>query len=201
MTALIELIKQLRQESGAGVMECRAALEQSNNSYASALTILREKAAAEAAKRADREARQGMVEVYTHAQGRSGVMVEVNAETDFTGRSPLFRHFAHEVALQIAASAPLYVSEEDIPAEVLEQETQKASARAQAEGKPAAIAALIIEGQLRKFKDQSVLLRQVSIRDENTTVAQMLNQVSASVGEHILIRRFARWELELATQE
>jgi elongation factor Ts len=195
MTALIELIKQLRQESGAGVMECRAALEQSNHSYVQALDILREKAAAAAAKRAGREARQGTVEVYSHGQGRISVMVEVNTETDFAGKAQVFRDFAHEVALQIAAAAPLYVSEDEIPAEVLEQETQKAAAWARAEGKPEAVAARIVEGQLRKFKDETVLLRQVSIRDEKTTIAQRLSQVSASVGEHVLIRRFARWEL------
>ena len=196
MSTLIELIKNLRQESGAGVMECRAALEEANNNYAQAQEILREKAAAAAAKRCDHAARQGTVEVYSHDKGRISVMVEVNTETDFAGKAPVFRSFAHEVALQIAASAPRYVSEEDIPGEVLEQETQKAAAWARDEGKPETIAARIIEGQLRKFKDQIVLLRQVSIHDENMTIGQRLSQVSAAVGEHILIRRFARWELD-----
>jgi elongation factor Ts len=195
MTALIEQIKQLRRESGAGVMECRSALEQANHSYPEALEILNAKAAAAAALRANRETRQGTVEVYSHGQGRIGVMVEVNIETDFAARSAVFRNFAHEVALQIAAASPVYVCEEEIPPEALEEEARKATALARSEGKPEAAAAGIIEGQLRKFKDEKVLLRQASIRDDKTTVAELLSRVSASVGEHILIRRFARWEL------
>ena len=191
----IELIKQLREETGLGVMDCRMALEQAGASYAEALVILREKAAADAAKRAERPVSQGRVELYSHGGGRIGVMLEVNCETDFAARSAALRAFAHELALQIAAAAPRYVRDEEIPAEDLAQQAEKAAARARAEGKPEAIIPRIVEGYLKKFKDQTVLLRQVSIRDDQVTIAQMLNQAIAAVGENILIRRFIRWEV------
>ncbi len=191
----IELIKQLREETGLGVMDCRMALEQAGASYAEALVILREKAAADAAKRAERPVSQGRVELYSHGEGRIGVMLEVNCETDFAARSAALRAFAHELALQIAAAAPRYVRDEEIPAEDLNQQAEKAAARARAEGKPEAIVPRIVEGYLKKFKDQTVLLRQVSIRDDQVTIAQMLNQAIAAVGENIIIRRFIRWEV------
>ena len=195
MTTMIELIKKLRQETGAGVMDCRQALEQSNSYYEEALQILREKAAAKAADRAGRDAFQGAIELYSHGNGRIGVMVEVNCETDFAARSPVFREFTHELALHIAAAAPLWVGDTDIPADVLSEEAEKVEARVRAEGKPETLIPRIITGYLEKYKDQHVLLRQVSIRDENLTVAQMLANASASTGESIMIRRFARWEL------
>jgi elongation factor Ts len=196
MTIQMEMIKRLREESGAGVMDCRRAWEQANMEYAAALTLLHEKAAAEAAKRAGREASQGCIEVYTHAGGRIGVMVEINTETDFAARSQAFRSFAHEIALQIAAAAPLFVREEDIPAEVLAEEARQAAEKARSEGKPEAILPRIVSGLQNKKLDQEVLLRQAYIRDETLRVAQLLNQVSATVGEHIVIRRFVRWVLD-----
>jgi elongation factor Ts len=123
-------------------------------------------------------------------------MVEINSETDFAARSATLRTFAHEIALQVAAAAPRFVRDEDIPAEALEKETQEAAERALHTGKPQAIRERIVEGQLRKFRDENVLLRQVYIRDENLTVAQLLGQAIAQVGENIVIRRFTRWELE-----
>jgi elongation factor Ts len=196
MTAMIEMIKKLRAETGAGVMECRAALEQANANYDFALALLREKAAAAAAKRADRAASNGLLEVYSHGNGRIAVLVEVNTETDFAARSPLLRSFAHEVALQIAAAAPRYVRDEEIPLEVLEEEREKAACAARAQGKSQLVIQKVVEGRVQKYKDAAVLLRQVSIRDEKTTLAQMLSQAAASVGENVLIRRFVRWELE-----
>lgn len=196
MTTTIELIKMLREETGAGVLDCRQALEQNNTNYAEALNYLREKAAAQANKRANRQASQGTIELYGHGGGRIGVMVEVNCETDFTARSAVFRAFAHEIALQIAAATPLWVGDQDIPEEILRQEVEKAAAKARADGKPESLIPRITEGYLKKFKDQRVLLRQVSIRDETITVAQMLSRAAASVGENIVIRRFERWELE-----
>ncbi len=142
-----------------------------------------------------------MVELYSHGNGRVGVMVEVNCETDFVARSEPFRNFAHEVALQIAASAPLYIKEEDIPADVLEHERQIAANRAREEGKPEAIISKIVEGYLNKFKDETVLLRQNYIRDEELTIQELLNQTIASTGENIVIRRFDRWELGESTQD
>jgi elongation factor Ts len=196
MGLTIEAIKQLREETSAGVMDCRQALEQANGDVERALAVLREKGLEKAAKRADQPASQGVIETYSHGSGRIGVLVEVNTETDFAARSAALRLFAHEIALQIAAAAPRYVRDEDIPAEMLEKESQEAAERARQAGKPQAILERIVEGQLRKFRDENVLLRQVYIRDEKITIAQLLGQAIARVGENIVIRRFVRWELE-----
>ena len=195
MANTIEMIKQLREETGAGVLACRRALEAANTNYALALMDLREQAQAAAAKKSSQEATQGTVEVYSQSNGRIGVMVEINCETDFASRSPAFRAFAHEIALQIAAEAALYLHDEDIPPAVLDEQAQKAAARARTEGKSAAILERIVEGYLKKYKNEHVLLRQVYIRDEKMSVAQLLSQTIASVGENIIIRRFVRWEL------
>ena len=195
MAVTTEQIKSLRELTGAGIMDCRKALEQANGDVDKAVEFLREKGLATAAKRADRNASEGMLELYSHGNGRVGVMVEVNCETDFVARSAAFRTFAHEVALQIAAGAPLYIREEDIPAEDLEQESQKARRLALDEGKPENIVDRIVEGQLEKFKDETVLLRQPYIRDEDLTINKLLLQNIASIGESIIIRRFTRWEL------
>src|SRR5512143_4049458 len=156
MAISIEQIKQLREETGAGVLDCRKALEANNGDFAKAMEYLREKGLAKAAKRADREVFEGMLELYSHGNGRVGVMVEVNCETDFVARSEAFRTFAHEVALQIAAGDPRFIREEDIPAEELEQERQKARRLALDEGKPENVIERITEGQLEKFKDETV---------------------------------------------
>ncbi|MEN6409550.1 MAG: translation elongation factor Ts [Anaerolineaceae bacterium] len=196
-----EMIKQLREATSAGVLDCRKALEAADGDYAKAVDFLREKGLATAAKRADRQASDGVVEIYSHGNGRVAVMVEVNSETDFVGRSENFRTFAHEVALQIAASAPRYVREEDIPAEVLNHEAEIATAKAREDGKPDAVLPRIVEGYLNKFKDETVLLRQVYIRDETINIQQLLNQTIVSVGENVVIRRFVRWELGESTAE
>jgi elongation factor Ts len=139
------------------------------------------------------------VELYSHGNGRVGVMVEVNSETDFVGRSEAFRTFAHEVALQIAASSPQWIAEEDIPADVIEHETKIATNKAREEGKAEAVIPRIVEGSLKKFKDEFVLLRQPYIRDESITVQQLLNQNIAAMGENIVVRRFVRWALGEST--
>lgn len=195
MEITIEMIKRLREETGAGVLDTRKALEQADGDFDRAKEYLRERGLALAAKRADRQAREGMIELYSHGNGRVGVMVEVNSETDFVGRSEAFRTFAHEIALQIAASSPRYIKEDDIPQEVLDREARIAANKAREEGKPETIIPRIVSGYLEKFKDEKVLLRQRYIRDEEVTVQQLLNQLIASVGENIVIRRFARWEL------
>lgn len=188
-------IKELREATGAGIMDCRKALEQADGDLEKAMEFLREKGLATAAKRSDREASEGVVELYSHGNGRVGVMVEVNCETDFVGRSEAFRTFAHEIALQIAAGNPLYIREEDIPEDVLEQERANARNLALNEGKPESVIDRIVEGRLGKFKDEACLLRQVYIRDDSLTVEKLLLQNIASIGENIIIRRFARWEL------
>ena len=196
MTTTIEMIKQLREETGAGVLACRRALEGANANVALALIDLRDQALAAANKKLSRETPQGILELYSHGNGRIGVMVEVNCETDFAGRSPAFRTFAHEIALQIAAGGATYLRDEDIPAEVLADQVQKATARGLAEGKPAAILPRIVEGYLKKYKDEHVLLHQAYIREDALTIADLLARAIAAVGENIVIRRFIRWELD-----
>jgi len=195
MAISIEQIKQLREETGAGVLDCRKALETYNGDFEKAIEFLREKGLAKVAKRADREVREGMLELYSHGNGRVGVMVEVNCETDFVARSESFRKFAHEVALQIAAGAPKYVRIEDIPAEVLEQEKEKARNLALAEGKPENVIVRIVDGKLEKFYNENCLLRQTYVRDENITIEDLRNQHVAALAENLVIRRFARWEV------
>lgn len=200
MAITTEQIKELREATGAGILDCRKALEQAGGDFEKAVDFLREKGLATAAKRADREASEGTVELYSHGNGRVGVMVEVNCETDFVARSEAFRTFAHELALQIAAAAPRYLRAEDIPAVELEREREVARRRALEEGKPEAVHERIIEGRLEKFKDEVCLLRQNYIRDEGVKIEQLLMQNVAAIGENIVIRRFARWELGESTK-
>lgn len=201
ITITTEMIKTLREATGAGILDCRKALEQSNGDMKAALDFLREKGLATAAKRSSRNASEGVVELYNHGNGRVGVMVEVNCETDFVGRSDAFRTLAHEIALQIAAASPLYITEADIPAEVLEHEGKIATAKAMEDGKKEAIIPKIVEGALKKFKDESVLLNQVYIRDESLTIQGLINEKVAVLGENIVVRRFARWGLGETTSE
>jgi elongation factor Ts len=189
------MIKELRGATGAGMLDCRKALQEADGDYQKAVDFLREKGMATAAKRADRDASNGVVELYSHGAGRVGVMVEVNCETDFVARSEQFRTLAHELALQIAAAAPRYIREAEIPQLVLDHETEIARARVKEEGKPDSVADKIVEGRLAKFKDEVVLLRQAYIRDENVKVEQLVMQNIAAIGENIVIRRFQRWEL------
>jgi len=195
MEISVEMIKQLREATSAGVLDCRKALENAQGDYKKAVDFLREKGLAAAAKRADRQASEGMVEIYGHGQGRVGVMVELNCETDFVARSEAFRTLAHELALQVAATSPKYIREEDIPQEDLDHEAQIATAKAREEGKPDAVVPKIVEGSLKKYKDETVLLRQSYIRDETMTVQELFNQTVVSTGENLVIRRFTRWEL------
>jgi elongation factor Ts len=195
MQITTDMIKKLRGSTGVGILDCRTALEEAGGDMDKALDLLREKGLATASKRAGREASEGVVELYSHGDGRMGVMVEVNCETDFVGRSDAFRKFAHEVALQIAASSPLYIREEDIPASVISHEEAIATAKAKEEGKADNILPKIVEGSIKKYKNETVLLRQVYIRDENLTIEKLLNQTVAATGENIVIRRFVRFGL------
>ncbi len=195
MAITTEQIKELREKTGAGILDCRKALENSNGDLQKAIDFLREKGLAMAAKRADRQASEGTLELYSHGNGRVGVMLELNCETDFVARSDAFRALAHELALQIAASSPLWIKEEEIPAEVIEHETKIAEAKAREEKKPEAIIPKIVEGSLNKFKDEFVLLRQVYIRDETLTVQKLINEKIVAIGENVVVRRFVRWAL------
>jgi elongation factor Ts len=195
MEITTEMIKELRAATNAGISDCRKALVEADGDFNKAVDWLREKGMATAAKRADREASQGVVELYSHGGGRVGVMVEVNCETDFVARSEQFRQLAHELALQIAASAPRYLKAEDIPASELEHEAEIARARAKEEGKPDAVTEKIVAGRLEKFKDEVVLSRQAYIRDETITIEKLILQNVAAIGENVIVRRFQRWEL------
>ena len=195
MAITTEMIKNLRESTGAGILDCRKALEQSNGDMNAAMEFLREKGLATATKRSDRQASEGVVELYSHGNGRVGVMVELNSESDFVGRSEVFRSLAHEIALQIAATSPEYILESDIPTEVIERETRIATAKAKEDGKPDAILPRIVEGSIKKYKDEFVLMNQTYIRDESITIQELINQKIAALGENIIVRRFARWAL------
>ncbi len=195
MAVTMEQVKELRAATGAGIMDCKNALVEANGDFDKAVEILRKKGLAKAAKRASRTASEGIIELYSHGGGRVGVMVEVNCETDFVARSDAFRKLAHEIALQIAAMSPRYISEKDIPEEVLEHERGIAREQALREGKPEKIVDRIVEGRLKKFKDEVCLLNQAYIRDDKITIADLINQNIAAIGENIVVRRFVRWEL------
>ncbi|MBU0510635.1 MAG: translation elongation factor Ts [Chloroflexi bacterium] len=195
MTITATQIKELRQATGVGFLDCRKALEQANGDFDKAVKYLREKGLSTAAKRATREASEGMLELYDHGNGRVGVMVEVNCETDFVARSEAFRKFTHEIALQIAAASPQWVKEDDVPQEVLGREKEIARNRAIKEGKPEQILDRIVEGRVNKFKDDTVLMRQTYIRDDDLSIEKLLHGTIAAIGENIIIRRFVRWEV------
>ena len=199
MEITTQMIKELRAATSAPMLDCRKALQEADGDYQKAVDWLREKGMATAAKRADRDASNGVVELYSHGGGRVGVMVEINCETDFVARAEQFRHLAHEIALQIAASAPKYIKAEDIPAEELQHESEIARARAIEEGKPEAVMAKIVNGRVEKYKDEVCLLRQTYIRDESLTIEKLILQNVAAIGESVIVRRFQRWELGEST--
>ncbi|MFO7944442.1 MAG: translation elongation factor Ts [Anaerolineales bacterium] len=195
MDVSIEKIKKLRESTGSGILDVKEALKETQGDMEKAVDILRQKGLAKAAKRSDREASEGVIDLYSHGNGRVGVMVEVNCETDFVARSDDFQEFAHEIALQVAAAAPRWISEDDIPQDVIEHEKEISRKQFEEEGKPDHIIEQILEGRLNKFKDQTVLLRQEYIRDDELTIEELLHETIASIGENIVIRRFKRWDL------
>jgi elongation factor Ts len=195
MTITAGMVKELRDATAAGILDCRKALEATGGDFAKAVDFLREKGLAQAAKRMDRTAQEGMIHAYIHAGGRIGVMVEVNCETDFVARTEEFQGFVNDVALQIAAMGPLAIERNDIPAEVLEHERALYRAQALEEGKPESVIDRIVEGRMEKFYKQACLLEQDFIRDEDQTIDQLLKTQISKTGENIIIRRFARYEL------
>jgi len=194
MEISVETIKKLRDATGSGILDVKEALENSDGDFEKAVDFLRQKGLAKAAKRSDRDASEGIVELYSHGDGRVGVMVEINCESDFVARSDAFREFAHNVALQIAAAAPKWVKEDQIPEEVIEREKEIARTRYKEEGKPDNIIDKILEGMVVKFKAENCLLSQAYIRDEDITILELLHEKIASIGENIVVRRFERWE-------
>jgi elongation factor Ts len=194
-TITADQVKQLREKTGAGMMECKAALAEANGNMEEAITILRKRGLAQAAKRAGRATAQGLISSYIHLGGKIGVLVEVNCETDFVARTEDFQNLVKEVAMHIAAADPKWVRREDVPAEAIEKE--KAIYRAQMEntGKPAHVLDKIIEGKLGNFYSQFVLVDQPSIRDSNVTISQLVTQATAKTGENIQVKRFVRFRV------
>lgn len=189
------LVKELREKTGAGMMDCKKALAEANGDMERAIEILREKGLAAAAKKSGRVAAEGIVDAYIHMGGKIGVLVEVNCETDFVARTEEFRAFVHDVAMQIAAANPQYLSREDVPQEVIEKEREILKAQALNEGKPEKIIEKIVEGRLEKFYKDNCLLEQAFIRDPDVTITDLLKEKIAKIGENITIRRFVRYEM------
>lgn len=194
MAVSIDDIKKLKELSGIGLTDAKAALVEANGDFDKALEALRKKGVTKAEKKGDREAREGLIDGYVHS-GRIGVLVEVNCETDFVARLEGFKVFAHEISLQIASMAPVYVSEANIPAEEMERVRAEAKERVVADGKPAELADKIVEGQVKKHFDEKVLLNQTYIKNEKQTVNDFLKENVAIFGENLIIRQFKRIEL------
>ena len=190
-----DMVKQLREKTGAGMMECKAALAEANGNLDEAITLLRKRGLAQAAKRAGRATAQGAIGSYIHMGGKIGVLVEVNCESDFVARTDDFNNLVKEVAMHIAAAEPRWVRREDVPAEAIEKEKAIYRAQMEKENKPAQVMDRIIEGKLGSFYSQFVLLDQPSIRDSAVTVAQLVAQASAKTGENIQISRFVRFRV------
>lgn len=190
-----EMVKDLRERTGAGMMDCKKALTETGGNMEKAIDFLREKGLAAAAKKASRIAAEGVVESYIHGGGRIGVLLEINCETDFVAKTDDFRALARDIAMQVAASNPSYVRREEVPAEAVEHEKEVLKAQAMNEGKPANIAEKMVAGRLEKFYKDACLMEQPFIKDPDKTVTQLINEKIAKIGENISIRRFVRYQL------
>ncbi len=188
-----DLIKELREQTGAGIMDVKEALEEANGDKEKAIEILRKKGLAKQAKKADRVANEGIVESYIHAGGRIGVLVEVNCETDFVARTDDFKNLVKEIALHIAAANPLYISSEDVPTEVIEKE--KEIYKEQSAGKPDDVIEKMLEGKISKYLEEVCLLSQPYVKDQDKTIGDLLGEATGKMGENIQVRRFSRFML------
>lgn len=193
--------KKLRDLTGCGMMDCKKALAEACGDIDKAVDILRRKGLAGIEKRAGRVTKEGVVESYIHATGKIGVIVEVDCETDFVARSDDFKQFAHDVAMQVAAAKPEYVSRSDVPAEIVAKEHTVCEAQAKESGKPDNVVPKIVEGRMEKFYEAFCLLEQPFIKDPDVTIEQLLGGLGAKIGEHIEIRRFVRFEVGAAPAE
>jgi len=189
------MVKELRETTSAGMMDCKKALQETNGNMEEAIKLLREKGLAKAAKKAGRVASEGAVISYIHGGGRIGVLVEINTETDFVGKLDEFKEFGKDIAMQIAAANPLYVRREEVTADVIENEKEILRAQALNEGKPAAIVDKMVEGRISKYYKEVCLMEQPFINDPDMTIEQLLQEKIAKIGEKISIRRFARYEV------
>jgi elongation factor Ts len=188
-------VNELRKATGAGLMDCKKALTETDGDHEKAIDYLRKKGLAAASKKAGRAATEGMVAAYIHAGGKIGVLVEVNCETDFVAKNEGFQNFVKDIAMHVAAASPLYVRREEVPAELLEREKEIYRAKAKESGKPDAIVEKIIEGQINKFYGDICLLEQAYVKDPDKTVQTYLNQTIATIGENMSIRRFTKYVL------
>lgn len=195
MAIATELIKELRQRTGAGVLDCKNALEATTGDIEKAVVYLREKGLAKAAKKSGRTTNEGLIEPYIHTGGRIAALVELNCETDFVARTEEFRALAHNIAMQVVASNPQYPAPEDVPTEVIDQEKAVYAAEFRDSGKPEHIIDRIIEGRLKKFFSEVCLFEQPFIRDGEKTVGELIQEHIAILGENIKLRRFVRYEL------
>jgi elongation factor Ts len=195
MQITADQVKQLRELTGVGMMECKKALAESGGDVEKAIDLLRKSGAAKAEKRADRMANEGRVESYIHPGNRVGVLIEVNCETDFVARTPEFEELVRNLAMQAAAAGADYVRREDVPAERVERERAIYAAQLEGQGKPETIVAKIVDGKLEKFFSEVCLLEQPYIRDDKKTVGDLLKEAASKTGENLVIRRFARFRL------
>lgn len=195
MEIKVELVKELREKSSAGMMDCKKALVESNGDIKKAEEILKEKGLAKASKKASRATKEGIIDSYIHTGSKIGVMVEVNCETDFAARNEMFKNFVHDITLHITAAAPLYVSKEDVPQEVLDKEKELYRKQALNEGKPEKIIDKIAEGKLKKYYEENCLLEQLFVKDNDVKIGDLLKQHIAKMGENIVIKRFERYIL------
>ncbi len=190
-----EQIKALREATGAGVLDCKKALDQHHGDFDKALAWLNEKGLAAAAKKSSRETREGVIEAYAHPGGRLAVVVEVNCETDFVARTPEFRELAHDIALQIASMSPKYIRKEDVPADLIASKMEAHRQEALAEGKKPEIAERIAAGKMEKFYQEVCLMEQTFVKDDKVKIRDLITAAIAKIGENIVVRRFARYEL------
>ncbi|NMC57146.1 MAG: translation elongation factor Ts [Eubacteriaceae bacterium] len=190
-----ELVKELREKTGAGMMDCKKALTETDANIDKAVEYLREKGLAAAAKKSSRIAAEGIVASYIHMGGKIGVLVEVNCETDFVAKNDMFQNFVKDITLHIAALNPLYLTSEDVPADVIEKEKAIYKAQAMNEGKPENIAEKMVEGRLKKYFKDVCLMEQPFVRDQDKSVTDVVKEIIASIGENIKIRRFVRYQM------
>jgi len=190
-----DIVKELREKTGAGIMDCKRALADSGGDLEKAIDLLRQKGLSAAAKKASREAKEGLVSSYIHGGGKIGVLVEVNCETDFVARNSEFQELVKDIAMQIAASNPSYVRREDVPADVLERERSIYKIQAKESGKPEHVLDKIVEGKVEKFYLETCLLEQPFVKDPSVTINDMVQQKIAKIGENIIVKRFTRYQL------
>lgn len=195
MAVTTQMVKDLRQRTGAGVLDCKKTLEETDGDMDRAVQILREKGLAAAARKGDRPAADGRIEAYVHTGSRLASLVEVNCETDFVARTDPFRELCHDLAMQVAATNPQWISRDDVPAEVVEAEKQAQRDQMAGQNKPERIIERIVEGKLAKFYEQKCLLEQPFIKDDSITIQQLVTESIAKLGENIVIRRFARFQI------